>query len=49
MGQVKEPQERHFYMLAAITGKWSSRELERQVAPAPRVGAKPEEKKCQQP
>lgn len=31
MGQVKEAQERHFYMLAAISGKWSSRELERQI------------------
>jgi hypothetical protein len=31
MGQVKVPQERQFYMLAAITGKWSSRELDRQI------------------
>lgn len=31
LGQVKQPEQREFYMLAAIAEKWSSRELERQI------------------
>lgn len=30
-GQAKLPEERHFYILAAIQGRWSKRELERQL------------------
>lgn len=32
LGQVKHPAEREFYMLAAIQGRWTKRELERQIA-----------------
>lgn len=31
LGQAKYPEEREFYMLAAIKGRWSKRELERQL------------------
>lgn len=31
LGQAKHPEEREFYMLAAIRGRWSKRELERQI------------------
>jgi predicted nuclease of restriction endonuclease-like (RecB) superfamily len=31
LGQTKLPEERRFYILAAINGHWSSRELERQI------------------
>jgi len=31
LGQAKLPEERTFYLQAAITAKWSSRELERQI------------------
>jgi predicted nuclease of restriction endonuclease-like (RecB) superfamily len=31
LGQAKHPQERQFYMLAAIKERWSKRELERQL------------------
>jgi len=32
LGQVKPPEAREFYLLAAINSRWSSRELERQIA-----------------
>jgi len=32
LGQAKPPKAREFYILAAIKGRWSSRELERQIA-----------------
>jgi predicted nuclease of restriction endonuclease-like (RecB) superfamily len=32
LGQAKPPEAREFYILAAIKGRWSSRELERQIA-----------------
>ncbi len=32
LGQAKVPEEREYYMLAALKGRWSSRELERQLA-----------------
>jgi predicted nuclease of restriction endonuclease-like (RecB) superfamily len=31
LGRARTPQERHFYLLAAIHGRWTSRELERQI------------------
>lgn len=31
LGHAKLPEERHFYIMAAITAKWTSRELERQL------------------
>ncbi len=31
LGQAKLPDERHFYMLAAIKERWTKRELERQI------------------
>ncbi|HEX7479400.1 MAG TPA: PDDEXK nuclease domain-containing protein, partial [Polyangiales bacterium] len=31
LGQAKPPETREFYILAAITGRWSSRQLERQI------------------
>lgn len=31
LGQTKLPDERRFYMLAAIKGRWTKRELERQI------------------
>jgi predicted nuclease of restriction endonuclease-like (RecB) superfamily len=31
LGQAKLPEERLFYMLAAIKGRWTKRELERQI------------------
>lgn len=31
LGQARRAEEREFYMLAAIKGRWSSRELERQL------------------
>lgn len=31
LGQAKLPEERRFYILAAIAGKWTTRELERQL------------------
>jgi predicted nuclease of restriction endonuclease-like (RecB) superfamily len=31
LGQAKHPKEREFYMVAAVEGRWSSRELERQI------------------
>jgi predicted nuclease of restriction endonuclease-like (RecB) superfamily len=31
LSQVKRHEERHFYVLAAIKGQWSKRELERQI------------------
>ena len=31
LGQAKPPEAREFYILAAIRGRWSSRELERQI------------------
>jgi len=32
LGQAKPPEAQEFYLLAAIKGRWSSRELERQIA-----------------
>jgi len=32
LGQAKLPEEREYYMLAALKGSWTSRELERQLA-----------------
>jgi predicted nuclease of restriction endonuclease-like (RecB) superfamily len=32
LGQAKPPEAQEFYLLAAINGRWSSRELERQIA-----------------
>ncbi|MBX3215751.1 MAG: DUF1016 family protein [Labilithrix sp.] len=31
LGQTKVADERHFYMLAAVRGKWTKRELDRQI------------------
>jgi predicted nuclease of restriction endonuclease-like (RecB) superfamily len=31
LGQAKLPEEREYYMLAALKGRWTSRELERQL------------------
>jgi len=42
LSQTKHPEEREFYMLAAIKGRWTKRELERQI----RTGAATRNDSC---
>lgn len=45
LGGAKHPQEREFYILAAINGRWSKRELERQIRSGAALRAEPSRKK----
>ncbi len=45
LGRAKHREERHFYILAAIQGRWSSRELERQMRSGAALRAAPSQKK----
>lgn len=45
LGQVKPAQAREFYILAAIKSRWSSRELERQIATGAALRSAPSTKK----
>ena len=45
LGRAKHSEEREFYLLAAIQGRWSSRELERQIRSGAALRAAPGRKK----
>ncbi len=48
LSQTKHPEEREFYMLAAIKGRWSKRELSRQILTGARFVATRARRKCHQ-
>ena len=45
LSQAKPPETREFYLLAAIKGRWTKRELERQIQSAAILRSDPAEKK----
>jgi predicted nuclease of restriction endonuclease-like (RecB) superfamily len=45
LSRTKHPEEREFYMLAAIRGRWTKRELERQIKSGAALRAAPSRKK----
>jgi len=45
LSQTRRPAEREFYMLAAINGRWTKRELERQIQSAAILRSEPAAKK----
>ncbi len=45
IGRTKHPEEREFYLLAAIQGRWSKRELERQIRSGAALRSLPTTKK----
>ncbi|MCA1948895.1 MAG: PDDEXK nuclease domain-containing protein [Armatimonadetes bacterium] len=46
LGRTKYPEEREFYMLSAIQGRWTKRELERQIRSGAALRAAPVRKKA---
>lgn len=46
LSQAKSHEEREFYLLSAIQGRWSKRELERQIRTGVIVRSRPAAKKC---
>jgi len=49
LGRMKHPEQREFYLLAAIQGRWSKREMERQIRTGAALRSLPKTKKVSPP